>query len=131
MNTEKTNNNQQQFQDQGHFSDSQQTSVSVYNVTDREKWLAVISYIWLLFILSAWLAEDSPYIKFHVNQSLWAFIVFQVSSYIIAMIPVLGCFILPVLAVAGLVYMVLGVMNAWQGKMEPLPFFDRLPVLYR
>jgi uncharacterized membrane protein len=130
MSTE-TQNNEQQVSGQNPASDSQQPSVSVYNMTDREKWLAFISYIWLLFILSALLAENSPYIKFHVNQSLWVFILFQVSGYIIAMIPFVNCVILPVLMIASLVYMVLGLINAWQGKMEPLPFFDRLPVLYQ
>ncbi|BDQ04794.1 MAG: hypothetical protein KatS3mg084_0312 [Candidatus Dojkabacteria bacterium] len=130
MSTE-TQNNEQQVSGQNPASDSQQPSVSVYNMTDREKWLAFISYIWLLFILSALLAENSPYIKFHVNQSLWVFILFQVSGYIIAMIPFVNCVILPVLIIASLVYMVLGLINAWQGKMEPLPFFDRLPVLYQ
>ncbi|GIW57361.1 MAG: hypothetical protein KatS3mg083_306 [Candidatus Dojkabacteria bacterium] len=131
MSAETTNKDgKEEVVDQNTASYSQPSS-SGYNMTDREKVLAVISYIWFLFIASAFLAEGSPFVKFHVNQALWAFILFQVSGYIIAIVPFVNCVVLPLLAIAGLVYMILGIINAWQGKMEPLPFFDKLPVLYR
>jgi hypothetical protein len=52
---------------------------------EKNKWLAGLSYIWILFILY-WLV-DSKFVKFHAKQSLTIFIAevfsrFQSLSYL-------------------------------------------------
>jgi len=82
---------------------------------EKNKWIAGISYIWILFIFY-WLI-DSKFVKFHAKQSLTIFIAevfFALSQLILFFLPNYGKFagimgmILFILRIIGFIYGVTG-----------------------
>jgi uncharacterized membrane protein len=82
---------------------------------EKNKWIAGISYIWILFIFY-WLI-DSKFVKFHAKQSLTIFIaevLFALSKPILFFLPNYGKFagimgmILFILRIIGFIYGVTG-----------------------
>ena len=96
---------------------------------EKNKVLAILSYVGILCFLPLLAAKDSEYAMYHGNQGIWLFIAEIVLS-ILSMIPILGC-IAMILLIVAMVFAVLGIINAAQGKMVPLPGFDSLPVLFK
>lgn len=93
------------------------------DVTANKVW-AVVSYLGLVGILIVLLAEckDSPYAKFHLNQSLLLTIFAAIGTAVSLAIPILGWFILlPVMQTAIMVLWILGVIYAAQGQAKRLP----------
>lgn len=87
--------------------------------------MAVVAYI-LFFIPLLTDAKNDPFVKFHVKQGLVLFI-----GWIIVW--VLGWFIsyllwpiLSLLDLALFVLLVVGIINAINGKMEPLPVVGKM-----
>jgi len=104
---------------------------------EKNKVLALLSYVGILWLVPLLAAKDSPFAKYHCNQgillSLGAFglgIVLSIVSVVVSFIPVirviagcLTCVIWPLLMLAILALAIMGIMNAVNGKMKPLPMF--------
>ena len=82
---------------------------------EKNKWIAGISYIWILFILY-WLV-DSKFVKFHAKQSLMisiAEVFFALSKPILSFLPNYGIFadimvaLLLILRIIGFIYGIIG-----------------------
>lgn len=100
---------------------------------EKNKPMAIIGYIlpFLFFIPLVTDAKGSKFAKFHVNQQLnlllfwvagWIIVsvlsaVFLVTLVLIPLIPIIWL----VLQIGGLVFLVLGVINAVKGEMKKLP----------
>ena len=88
---------------------------------DDKLW-AALSYLWIVSVLVLLLKKDSPYAYYHAKQGLVLFIVSTVGGFIAGMIPVLGWFLIaPLFSIAMLILLIMGIVNAVQGKMVPLP----------
>lgn len=107
------------------------------NDIEQNKALTVVGYIPLLFLIPLIVAGSSKYAKFHANQGLILTILAFVSAvinaligFVIGWIPVIGtiiCFVVSVaLGVAVLAYIVIGIVNAVQGKAKKLPIIGDL-----
>lgn len=81
--------------------------------------MAVIAYI-LFFIPLLTESKNDPFVKYHVKQGLALFVVF-IASMIISVIPFLGYIVSLLINAGALVLFFLGVINAVNGKQEPLP----------
>ena len=83
--------------------------------------MAILAYLGIL-ILVPFLSEakNDPYVKFHIKQGL-ALIIVEVAGLIIIAIPVLGWFLSPILWLASLIFVIIGIMNASSGKTKELP----------
>ncbi|MCL1791220.1 MAG: hypothetical protein FWG40_07675 [Peptococcaceae bacterium] len=97
------------------------------NDAENNKLYAILAYIGFLFIVPLAAAPQSPFAKFHANQGLILFIVeisLSILSVIFSWIPILG-FIVSILcffgAIGCLILAILGIVNAANGKTEPLP----------
>jgi len=104
---------------------------------EKNKVMALLSYISILWLVPLLAAKDSPFAKFHCNQGILltivAFgvgIVLGIGSTILSFIPVIrvvagcvSCVLFPALMAAVLVLAIMGIMNALNGKMKPLPMF--------
>ena len=101
------------------------------NDIEQNKIIAAIGYIPVLFLVPM-LATSSPYAKFHANQGLIltvVSIILNVAQWVLGkifgMIPVLRAFVPGVISfavgAAVLVFIIIGVMNAAQGKAKKLP----------
>ncbi len=95
---------------------------------NQNKALAAISYIGILCLVTIFCAKDDAYARFHANQGLILWIVGLVNS-VIAVIPVVGWIISGVVGVACFVFMILGIINAVGGKMQPLPLIGGIQIL--
>ncbi|NPA79617.1 MAG: hypothetical protein GXO29_01010 [Thermotogae bacterium] len=89
---------------------------------ERNKLLAALSYVWILFILY-WIV-DSPFVKFHAKQSLVIFLA-EMGLWILGifaggMIPMWGM-ISSLLFLLLLALRIVGFINALTGKAAKLP----------
>lgn len=96
----------------------------------ENKAFAIISYIGFLSIVSYFAAPNSPYARYHAVQGLNLFIlevILSVAGNILRAILgwwIFGGLISAVIGLCGiafLVFSILGIVNASQGKMEELP----------
>src|SRR5690554_4964394 len=81
--------------------------------------MAVVAYL-IFFIPLLTDAKDDPYVKFHTKQGIVLFISWVV-TWIISMIPVLGWLLILPLNLFLLVLLIIGVLNAVNGKKQELP----------
>lgn len=88
--------------------------------SDKNTGMAVVAYI-LFFIPLLTNAKRDPFVKYHVKQGLLLFVAWVVVS---VLTPVLFM-ITWLLYIVLLVFMILGIMNALNGKQEPLPLIGK------
>jgi uncharacterized membrane protein len=87
--------------------------VSKIPATTDNNLLAAVSYVWLLSIVMLVIKKDDAFIQFHAKQG----VILLIGSAL-GFIPVFGW-----IAWAGaIIGMVVGFMNAWQGKKYEIPF---------
>lgn len=84
--------------------------------------MAVVAYI-LFFIPFFTKSKDDPFVKYHVKQGLILFIVSFIAM-IISRMPIIGLFFW-LFNIAIFIWLILGIMNAAQGKEKPLPFIGQ------
>jgi uncharacterized membrane protein len=92
---------------------------------DEGKTIAIIAYVTLLGTLIAWLMnkdKNNEFAKFHIGQGLRAGLAGIVISIIgTVLIMVTGVGVFSYLSYAGWILMILGLINAVNGKMEKIP----------
>jgi len=139
--THNTQNQQQKFE---------QTVVNLNNTSDytggysrqdieQNKVLALFAYLGILFLIPLCGAPNSPYARFHSNQGIVLFIaqiVYGVASAIINIIfgdvPFIGTIISIALWVISLllfILVVIGIVNAVQGRAKELPIIGTIRIL--
>lgn len=86
--------------------------------------MAAIAYV-LFFVPLLTDAKDDPFVKFHVKQGLLLLIIGIALSFlnvaILYRIPFIGWLISFLLGIGLFVLWLLGLMNALNGKQEPVP----------
>ena len=85
----------------------------------KNKVMAILAY--LLFFLPLLVCPDSKFARFHANQGFIILIaLFAVSlvTRLLGIIPILG-----------LVFIIIGMVNAANGEMKPLPFIGRITII--
>ena len=95
---------------------------------EKNKAMAIVGYIVQILFFVPLVTEDgkkSPFAKFHANQQL-NLLLFGAGAYIVSMVLVAMSFgllfFVPMLVwIADLVLIVMGVINAANGEMKPLP----------
>ena len=133
--------NEQQAQTQGQPQQAQQAQTEAPQPiqdavmqadpadVEKNKTMAILAYfIFFLPLLTD--AKDSPFAKFHANQSLMVFLFIVAVNIVGGIIPFLGWFIiLPVGIIVGIVFWFMGIMNASGGKMKELPMIGGFHLL--
>lgn len=118
-------------------------TTSYYSRSDIEgnKLMAVLSYLGILVLIPILAAKDSPFAKFHATQGLNLLIVSVawsiVSGIIGAILGVIGVTFLSVLwsiitwlvSIVIFLTMVIGIINAAQGKAKELPIIGGFRIL--
>lgn len=87
---------------------------------DKNKALAIIAYIGILWIVPVVAAKDSEYAMFHANQGLNLFLV-AVALMFIWIIPILGWLIGFFGWIFVVILAIMGIINAANGEQKPLP----------
>lgn len=94
---------------------------------DQNKVFAILAYVGILFLVPLLAAPKSRFARYHTNQGIVLFIATMVVSfgfYILGHIPVLGRvvgFFGYFVWMAAFALMILGIVNAGNGKCQPLP----------
>lgn len=88
--------------------------------------MAIVAYI-IFFVPLLTDAKNDKFVKYHVRQGLMIFIAWFVLSILgwIIYIPILTGLIMIILRLVMLILMIIGIMNAAQGKKEPLPLIGK------
>ena len=113
------------------FMNTQDDSM-LYDTQDVQanKIWAALSYVGILFILPLLVnGGQSRYAKYHANQGFILFllnIVIGIVNAILGNIPVLGAIVSVLLSLASLALMILGIINAVNGKAKQLPLIGGL-----
>jgi len=104
---------------------TEMVAVVNYNPIDVEnnKVWAVVSYLGVVGIIIVLLTEgkNSPYAKFHLNQSILLTIAFTIGG-LMSIIPIIGWYLIgPIVQIAWMILWIIGVINAAQGRIKRLP----------
>jgi uncharacterized membrane protein len=87
----------------------------------KNKGMEIVAYI-VFFVPFFTDAKDDPFVKYHIKQGLVLFICSIVVWLVVNVIPVVGMLLLaPVLDIAILILMIIGIINASNGVEKPLP----------
>lgn len=95
--------------------------------------MAALAYI-IFFVPLLTDAKDDPFVKFHVKQGLLLWIIgialWFLNVIILYRIPFIGWLISFVLGIGLFVLWLLGLMNALNGKQEPVPVIGQFAEQY-
>ncbi|OWR31108.1 hypothetical protein CDO73_08185 [Saccharibacillus sp. O23] len=94
---------------------------------EQNKTIAAVAYI--LFFLPLLAARDSRFAMYHANQGLLLLLAIIAGNIVLGFIPIIGWILLPIFGLASFVYLIFGIMNAVNGKMQPLPFMPNIEIL--
>lgn len=110
------------------------TPVPVSSTEDIEKnkVFAILAYLGILFLVPLLAAKESPFARYHTNQglvlflaSIAAWIALAILAIPLALIPFVGLILSTLLwfgVMAGwFILAVIGIINAANGRMKPLP----------
>lgn len=84
--------------------------------------MAIVAYL-IFFLPLLTDAKDDPYVKYHVHQGFVLFLVWLAVSILSWIPPIM--FVGWILHLGLLVFLVIGILNAAQGKEEPLPLIGQ------
>ena len=94
------------------------------------KVMSILAYIWILFFLPLVGCPQSRFGRFHANQGLLVLIcgviVGLISTILGLILPVLGAIIGGILGLVNLVFVILGILNAAQGRAKELPLIGSI-----
>jgi uncharacterized membrane protein len=101
---------------------------------EKNKVMAIVGYLIPILFFIPLLSDESkksPFAKFHANQQL-NLLLFGVIGYTasaVLMIILIGFLLYFVVAVAGLVFLVMGIINAANGTMKELPIIGKFNII--
>jgi len=85
---------------------------------EHNKDVAAMSYLWILSVVVLYARQDSPFIQYHARQGIWLFLI----SIPVWLIPNIGQY----LEFFILALMIIGFLNAAQGRQHDLPVIGQL-----
>jgi uncharacterized membrane protein len=95
-------------------------------IEDEKLW-AASAYV--LFFIPLLKEDRSEFVSFHANQGTLFFIFAAAGSIILSLLPFIGWVLFPIFSVIVLVFFILGILNAFGGKMKRLPWFGHLQIV--
>jgi uncharacterized membrane protein len=95
---------------------------------EKNKIFAILAYLGILFLVPLLAAKESRFAMYHANQGLVLFL-FALAVGVVMAVPVLGWIVGVVGWVAEIVFMILGIINAANGQMKPLPLIGGITLL--
>lgn len=111
-----------------------------YEDAEKNKIFGILAYLGILCLVPIFAAKDSPFAKYHANQGLVLFLlevtlwiaISVIDAVLWAVLPSGLGFLVSILSLAHLVPLVLlviGIINAAQGKCVPLPVIGGIKIL--
>ena len=95
---------------------------------ENNKAMGIIAYF--IFFIPLLAAKDSPFAKYHANQGLTLLLTLIAINVVGSFIPIIGwMLIIPFGSLLILVLAIIGIMNAANGKAEPLPIIGKYTLI--
>ncbi|TNJ59525.1 hypothetical protein FE784_37210 [Paenibacillus hemerocallicola] len=95
---------------------------------EKNKVMGILAYI--LFFVPLLAARESRFAMYHANQGLILFLVALGVNIVGGVIPVIGALlIIPLGNLCVFVLMILGIINAANGKQAPLPLIGNFQII--
>ncbi len=105
---------------------AQTASASTASVkAEKNKLMAVLSYIGPLVIVSYLTAKEDPFVKFHIKQGLVLFVAEVVLWFLGSMMFYQLWALLNLIHLGLVVFSIIGIVNAFQGKEQELPIIGQ------
>ena len=112
-----------------HFNSTADTSADfAQDDVRRNRWVSMLAYLPLLFLIPLLTRKESPFAQFHTNQGI-LLLVFQLVALMVRLIPYIGKFACAVLLAVSAAMCIYGIINAARGKAKELPFVGKYRVL--
>lgn len=96
---------------------------------DKNRVMAVLAYLGLLFLVPLFAAKESPFARFHTNQGILLFVFEMVGSIAASLIPWIGWVVGTLVGIIGFVMLILGLINSIKGEAKELPFIGKFRIL--
>lgn len=103
--------------------------IPVFAAEDIEKNKVISALAYIIFFLPLIACPDSSYGKFHANQALLLLIAGIAGNIIFSIIPFVGGILLPIYSLVVFILGVLGLVNAVNGKAQPLPIIGQYTII--
>jgi len=95
---------------------------------EQNKVMAVLAYI--IFFIPLLAARDSRFAMYHANQGFLVFLTALAVNVVGTIIPIIGWFIIvPLGNLLVLVLDIIGIINAANGQMKPLPLIGKIEII--
>ncbi|MGI5899200.1 MAG: hypothetical protein ACOX8S_04660 [Christensenellales bacterium] len=106
------------------------TNIPHFDVEDIEKnkAMAGLSYLYILFFLPLVVAPDSQFGRFHANQALLNFLA-SIACSIILVIPIIGWIVGGIGQIVVLVFAIKGIIGAFKGEANRLPLYGKFDII--
>lgn len=88
----------------------------------NNKIMAILCYLGPLVFIPIFTMKNSPFVRFHANQGFTLFLAWLASAILDGVFWIFGW----ILGVAVIVFSILGIINAAQGREQELPFIGGL-----
>ena len=96
---------------------------------DENRYMAILAYLNVLVIIPLLIRGYSPYVRYHCNQGLALLIVTIAIAVAANIIPFLVWIISAVGSLFVLLCIVIGVLNALNGRTTPLPIIGNMNII--
>lgn len=107
-------------------------SFNHYDANDiaANKGLAGICYLNPIFIIIALLASpNSRYLRFHLNQAM-LLTLYMLACALVTIIPILGWIAGGLGLIAGIVFLIMGMLNGFNGTEKELPIIGSYRIIH-
>lgn len=119
------------------MADVKTSSAASKSDVEKNKVMAVLAYIGILVLVPLLAAKDSPFARYHTNQGLVLFLTEVVLGILVNMLTfsfalsglAFLLFISPLLWLAMFVLAIMGIINAVNGEMKPLPLIGGIKLI--
>ncbi|TJZ61487.1 hypothetical protein FAZ15_09865 [Sphingobacterium olei] len=104
------------------------TKVATDSTIQEGRSTAIIAYITLIGLIIAFVQNDekkNAFANYHIRQSL-GLIFTGIALFIVGLIPLLGWLISILGTIAVIILWIMGLMNAVNGKQQPIPLLGNL-----
>lgn len=99
--------------------------------SQNEVVFAILAYIGILFIVPLLAAKDSKFAMYHANQGLVLFLAELIAGFAAAILSValIGFLLMPLVWLVSFILMIIGIMNAANKQMKPLPIIGGITLI--
>ncbi len=87
------------------------------------KYLAILSYFGIFFLIPMLARKDSVFCRFHVNQGIVLFIIEVIINILAQFVSIIG-----ILGIVTFVFAIMGIVNCVKGEVKPLPLIGSIKI---